>query len=136
MTSRFGEVGTSPGQLSRDCTAITFTPDGSQLIIAERQAKRLSLFTTAGALNFVRCVGVCVLGDGCMDVLQSATGEYVVADYSNHRVCVFSPDGSELVRSWGVKGNGDGQFAYPTALAASGRHLYVMDASDRVQVFE
>ncbi len=77
-----------------------------------------------------------VLGDGYKDVLLSVSGEYVVADDDNHRVCVLSPDGSELVRSWGVEGAGDGQFEFHTALAAARRHLYVMDAGgNRVQVF-
>ena len=70
-------------------------------------------------------------------VIEESLGEYVVADCHNHRVCVFSPDGSELVRSWGVEGTGDGQFQYPVALAVAGQHLYVMDhCNDRVQVFE
>ncbi len=100
--SRFGEVGTAPGQLSKYCTGIRFTLDGSHLIVAEWEARRLSLFTTAGV--FVRCVGVGMLGGGFLDVLQSVSGEYVVTDIRKHRLCVFSPDGSELVRSWGVQG--------------------------------
>ena len=62
-----------------------------------------------------------------------------MADIANHRVCVFSADGSQLVRSWGTKGTRRGQFRLPTALAVAGSHLYVLDgdsASARVQVFE
>ncbi len=52
-------------------------------------------------------------------------------------MCVFSPDGSELVRSWGVEGTGDTQFRNTTALVIAGQHLYVMDQIEgRVQVFE
>ena len=60
-----------------------------------------------------------------------------MADYGNHRICVFSADGSMLLRSWGSEGTGDGQFKYPTALAVRGSRLYVLDnSSPRVQVFE
>ncbi len=105
------------------------------MIVAENESKRLSLFTATGV--FVKCVGVGVVGGRSMDVLQSAHGEYVVADFWSHRVCVFSADGLELVRSWGMRGFGTGQFMFPVALAAAGRHLYVMDCgSGRVQVFE
>ena len=137
VTSRFGEVGTAPGHLGMFCVGIRFTPDGNHVIVAfvEDGTKRLSLFTTAGV--FVSCVGMGVLGRGNMDVMQSVCREYVVADCESHRVCVFSPDGSMLLRSWGVRGTGDGQFQFPTALAAAGKHLYVMDScGGRVQVFE
>ena len=77
------------------------------------------------------------LGRGYKDVVLSSSYEYVVADHNNHRVCVFSADGSQLVRSWGTEGTGDGQFSMPTALAVAGSHLYVLDMnSGRVQVFE
>ena len=60
-----------------------------------------------------------------------------MADVYNNRLCLFSPDGLELLRSWGTMGNGDGEFEYPTALAIAGSHLCVLDyGSARVQVFE
>ena len=135
VTSWFGEVGILPGQLSNWCTGIRFTPDGGHLVIAESQAKRVSVFTTAGV--FVKCVGVGTLEDGLNDVVMTSSGEFVVADAEHNRVCVFSPDGLELVRSWGSFGPGDGEFDDPTALALVGEHLYVLDCeSERVQVFE
>ncbi len=86
---------------------------------------------------FVRCVGEGVLGYSLLDVAFSVTGEIVVSDCAGHRVCVFSPESGELVRSFGAKGTGDGQFDGPAALAAAGKHLYVLDwDTSRVQVFE
>jgi hypothetical protein len=82
-------------------------------------------------------VGVGVLSQGTIDILQSAADEFVVTDCLNNRVCVFSADGVELVRSWGGSDVCDSQFRHPTALAAAGHHLYVMDRMNgRVQVFE
>ena len=60
VTSRFGEVGTAPGELSEACTGVRFTADGAHVIVAEYQAARLSLFTTAGV--FEKCIGVGALG--------------------------------------------------------------------------
>ncbi len=72
-----------------------------------------------------------------MDVLLSASGEYVVADSDKSRVCVFSPDCSELARRWGSYGTGHVQFQFHIVLAAAGQHLYVMDGDGgRVQVFD
>ncbi len=64
-------------------------------------------------------------------------GELLVADYDNHRVCVFRADGDTLLRTWGTRGTADGQFKYPTALALVDTKLLVLECdSARVQVFE
>ncbi len=124
------------------CNAVQFAQDGSHLIIADGPGMDpgdpLLVHDVALSTEEVKCVGEGVLcRGGTGDVVQSVSGEYVVADFDNHRVCVFSPDGSEVVRSWGLVGTGDGQLQSPTALAAAGKHLYVIDASSsRVQVFE
>jgi tripartite motif-containing protein 71 len=39
-----------------------------------------------------------------------------VSDFSNHRVQLLNPDGT-YIRSFGSKGNGDGQFNYPLSIA-------------------
>ncbi len=62
-------------------------------------------------------------------------GEIIVADNGNHRICVFSPVGDTLIKTWGSQGTAAGQFHHPSALAVSGSYLYVMDDT-RVQVFE
>ncbi len=43
-----------------------------------------------------------------------------VADFGNHRVQVFEPDGT-FVRKWGAPGSGDGQFRYPFGVAVLAR---------------
>ena len=64
-----------------------------------------------------------------------AGDEVIVADVGGHRICVFSPDGDTLIKTWGSVGTAAGQFQQPKALAVAGSYLYVMDDT-RVQVFE
>lgn len=135
VTKKWGAAGKEPGQLGDKCEGIRFSPDGSLLVIAERDEKRASMFTCEGV--FVRCIGVGVLGGYSVDVDFTSAGEVVVADMEHNCIRVFSPDGAVLVRSFGTRGALDGQFSYPTALAVAGTHLYVLEfGQSRVQVFE
>ncbi len=87
--------------------------------------------------GFVKHIGACVVADGPKDVLFAPNGELLVADYNNHRVCVFSADGDTLLRTWGTRGSADGQFEYPTALSLVNSKLFVLECKRvRVQVFE
>ena len=123
-----GITGTYPG-------GIRITPDGKHVLFCEYSTPRLSLFTLEG--KFIKHIGAGVVGTSHKDVEFTSSGEIIVADSSNHRVCVFSADGSTLLRSWGTNGTGDGQFSGPVALAVRGPRLYVLDlSSPRVQVFE
>jgi len=68
--------------------------------------------------------------------------EVFVSDTNNHRIQVFSPDGTYL-RSWGSQGSGPGQFGFPKGIACSASgEVFVVDVgftgsanSARVQVF-
>ena len=53
-------------------------------------------------------------------------------------ICVYSPDGSTLLRQWGgERSDADGKVKSPWALAMCAGQLFVLDASGpRVQVFE
>jgi DNA-binding beta-propeller fold protein YncE len=133
LISRFGSRGEGPGKIGRYATGIRLTPDGTCLLVAEYRNGRLSLFTVDGV--FVKHIGAGELAKGPKDVSFGAGGEIIVADSGNHRICVFSPDGDTLIRTWGSYGTAAGQFEYPRALAVSGLYLYVMDHT-RVQVFE
>lgn len=74
------------------------------------------------------------------DVLVAPNGMIFVAEGhgdDNARVMKFSPDG-RLVKQWGRKGTGKGEFDQPHALAMDSRgRLYVGDRSNnRIQIFD
>jgi DNA-binding beta-propeller fold protein YncE len=71
------------------------------------------------------------------NIAVGPTGDLYVSDgYGNCRVHRFSPSG-ELERSWGVPGDGPGQFYLPhgIACAADGRVFVCDRENDRIQIF-
>jgi DNA-binding beta-propeller fold protein YncE len=136
LLRRFGSRGNGPGQIGGYATSIRFTRDGLSLLIAECSNRRLSLFTVDGV--FMKHIGADIVDYWSNnDVSFGAGDEIIVADSGNNRICVFSPDGDTLIKTWGSYGTAAGQFEYPIALAVSGSYLYVMDnLKTRVQVFE
>ena len=132
----FGDYGAAPGQLKYCCNGIRITLDNHHIIVSEsdKKAGRLSMFTLAG--EFVRCIGVGELA-GTHDVDFTDSSDIIACDSSKHRVFVYSADGSTVLRQWGGRGDADGEFKWPTAVAMCGGQLYVLDeGSNRVQVFE
>jgi hypothetical protein len=86
---------------------------------------------------FVKLIGDGVVAGGFNEAQFAPNGELLVADLSNHRVCVFSADCDTLLRTWSTRGFADGQFEYPTALALVDSKLFVLERnSARVQLFE
>jgi sugar lactone lactonase YvrE len=76
------------------------------------------------------------------DVITNDKGEIFISEghgaNQNDRILVFSPDGKTIVRQFGKRGSGPGEFNQPHALAfdAQGR-LYVGDRSNnRVQILD
>jgi hypothetical protein len=76
------------------------------------------------------------------DVITNEKGEIFISEghgaNQNDRIVVFSPDGKTMVRQFGKRGTGPGEFNQPHALAfdAQGR-LYVGDRSNnRVQILD
>ena len=130
----FGDYGRAEGQLSCGIGGVRFTPDNRHIIIAEQYNNRLSLFTVEGA--FVKCIGVGA-GLNCpADVEFAPNSDIIVASRGDHRIVMFSADGSTVLRSFGDEGSGPGQFKYPTALAMQSGQLFVLDRDNtRVQVF-
>ena len=133
----FGDYGDVPSQLMVYCYGICFTPDSRHIIVTESNGGgtgRLSMFTLAG--EFVRCIDEGKLQDAA-DLEVTNNGDVIVCDGYTHRICVYSADGSTLLRQWGGEGYADGRFSHPTSLAMCGSLLYVLDEiSNRVQVFE
>jgi DNA-binding beta-propeller fold protein YncE len=67
-------------------------------------------------------------------VRDPSTGQLFVADTYGHDVKVFDAHGA-LVATHGARGNGDGQFNYPSHLALAGGELYITDTmNNRIQV--
>ena len=134
----FGNYGAAQGQLMMYCNGVRFTPDSRHIIVAESNGygtrSRLSVFTLAGV--FVRCIGEGEL-QVATDVEFTDNGDVIVSDSWAGYQYVHSADGSTLLRQWGGKGDADGNFTEPTALAIRGSQLYVLDeVTERVQVFE
>lgn len=128
----FGPKGLGEGQLCRS-RSMRFTPDGAHIIIAENFNYRLSVFKMCG--EFVRWIGVDSL-EWPNDVDFAPNGDILVADHDHDRVCMFSSDGSTLIRTFGSEGAGPGEFIYPIGLALHSGLLYVLDeGTARVQVF-
>lgn len=72
------------------------------------------------------------------DVAFGPNGEVFVADgYGNSRVVKFSKDG-RLLKTWGKRGTGEGDFNTPHSIVADAQgRLYVADRENyRVQVFD
>jgi DNA-binding beta-propeller fold protein YncE len=84
------------------------------------------------------------LGEFGHDVLKRPTGlardaergRVYVADTYAHDIKVFDDDG-KLLKVIGQRGEGDGEFNFPTHLAFAGGKLYVTDTlNSRIQVFD
>ena len=71
-----------------------------------------------------------------ISLTTDANGLILVAEYGQHCVSVFNPDGT-FNRCFGFRGNGIGQFTYPQGVAISPNgELYVSDRDNhRVQIF-
>jgi len=69
-------------------------------------------------------------------ITTNIEGNIIVAEYGNHRIQVFDPDGQYL-RKFGTRGSGDGRFYYVHGLAADSEgHIIIADESNnRIQVF-
>lgn len=129
LTRSFGRERPAVTQRCRSA-GLRFTPDRHHIMVAESVNNRLTLFTLTG--EFVRCFS----SREPFDVDFAPSGDILATDCDNHSVCVYSPDGSNVLRSFGCWGYGKGCFNYPIALATHGDHLFVLDSdSPRVQVF-
>jgi sugar lactone lactonase YvrE len=106
-----------------------------RVLVSDSTGRCLHAFSTDGTYQaqlaptgvFERPAGVAI---------QPATGNLYVADVMAHHIVILSPDGLLLSRM-GTRGNGPGEFNYPTNLCfdSAGR-LYVSDSLNfRVQQF-
>lgn len=109
-------------------------PDGT-IFVADGGRKQVLAFDGGGKL--VRAYGRAGELVNPTDAALSPDGERLyVADSKAHRIVLFDALTAERVGAFGEKGEGPGQFAFPTSLAfAPGGELYVVDQiNSRVQV--
>ena len=106
----------------------------SEILVADADLRSVFRLNQKGEL----------LGEFGQDVLQRPTGLardaqrglIYVADTHGHDIKVFGDDGT-LQRVIGKRGEGDGEFNFPTFLAFADGRLYVTDTMNtRIQIFD
>ncbi|MEF8940008.1 MAG: hypothetical protein V5A22_09185 [Salinivenus sp.] len=133
-------IGKAPDRFTYP-TDVAVLPDGG-FVVADAYNHRIKRYTAADTLGWMRPQNQNWADSttGTFNVATAVTagpdGHIVVADFYNHRIQIFSPDGSFLA-AFGEQGTGEGQFERPVDLAfdEEGR-LHVVDfGNDRIQVF-
>ncbi len=123
------QFGSGPGHLKYP-RGIRLFADGSGAVFADCWSHRLCVFALSG--EFVAEVGNRQQGmDYPRDVLECALdGSFIVTNL-NHNLIKLSRDGVS-VDMYGKRGGGDGEFCWPTALAALPNDgCLVVDSSNR-----
>jgi DNA-binding beta-propeller fold protein YncE len=105
--------------------AIASTPDGDQILVADRELGTVFAFDLKGLL-----LGE-VVGQGlvqrCGGIAVCANGDVLITDADTGQVVRVSSNGLEVARSGG-RGTGDGKFNTPTAVAeAPDGTVWVLD---------
>lgn len=133
--------GTSSGMFNYP-TDVDVLPDG-RIVVADAYNDRIQLFTETG--KFIRQWGgffaLNVAGPfrgwfrTAVGVTVDPGGLIYVADFLNHRIQVFTPEGRFLT-VFGRFGRGPGAFDRPTDLIVMGKRVVVVDfGNNRLQVF-
>ncbi len=108
---------------------------GAMVYITDSKNNRVVVFDTSG--NYISTIGEGVALKLPWDNQVDCFGNLFIADVHNHRILEFNPWGDKLL-SFGVKGDGAGQFRLPhgITLSSDGKYLYVCDTyNNRVQKF-
>ncbi len=121
-------------------TDVAVLPDGG-FVVADAYNHRIKRYTADDTLGWMRPKNQNWADSttGTFNVATAVTtgpdAHIFVADFYNHRIQEFTPDG-QFVQMFGEKGTSAGQFDRPVDVAAKGDTLYVVDfGNDRIQVF-
>ncbi len=112
---------------------VAWDPQGT-LFVADSVGGRIYAFDSKGNVRAV--IAGSIVSHPCGMAFHAGTGRLFVADTGFHQVIVINRDGSPVARL-GSRGNGPGQFNYPTnvAIDKAGR-IFVSDSLNfRIQVF-
>lgn len=110
---------------------------GGRIYVADSAAGRIFVFDPNGV--FVRFIGQ-RKNEGYFKrptglALDRASNRIFLTDTLRHSVYVVGTDGT-IEQAWGARGDGPGEFNYPTAVAVADERVFVLDAMNfRVQVF-
>jgi DNA-binding beta-propeller fold protein YncE len=119
---------------------VALSPDETELLVVDFGNARIEVIRARDG-QYLRGWGGRGSAKGQFErphsIVLTGSGEVLVADTHNHRVCVFALDGT--CRGWiGSQGSGAGQFEHPVFLAwsSTSRELCVRQFKDlRVQFF-
>lgn len=122
-------------------TDVAVLPDGG-FVVADAYNHRIKRYDAEGSLAWMRPKDQnwADSTQGAFNVATAVTtgpaGTIFVADFYNHRIQAFTPDG-QFVQAFGTKGTGDGQFERPVDVAFDDEGtLYVVGfGNDRIQTF-
>ena len=134
-----GSFGEGAGQLHAPVgLALHSSAHGAFLFCADSRNHRIAVFLTTPELRFVRTFGSHGTGAGELGPTSSgiylacSEGELFVADRANHRLQVFSTEGS-LLRTIGQRGTAPGCFRRIRGVAVHRRKIFTGEC-ERVQV--
>jgi DNA-binding beta-propeller fold protein YncE len=113
---------------------VTVTPSGS-VIVADSKLRKV--FAVSGAGAFLRNYeSDTAFSSPCGVAYDASTGQLYVVDANRHQVSVFAEDGRFLFR-FGKRGGGQGEFNFPTHVAARNGRVYIVDSMNgRVEAFD
>ena len=125
----WGEYGNADGEFDA-CVGIAIGP-GDVIHTTEFRNKRVQRFTTDG--KFLSSFPVRLSPGG---LAVDGQGNVYVAYWNDNLIAAYSPDG-KVLREWGQKGTGEGEFQLPGSIAfGPDGLLYVPDqGNSRVQKF-
>jgi DNA-binding beta-propeller fold protein YncE len=139
LLEQWGENGTNVGQLIFP-RSLAVAPDGAIWVSEYAFAERIQKFSPGGT-NVLLSVGRPGGGPGEFNRAEGigvdAEGRLYTADSCNHRIQVFSADGTFL-RQYGTPGNRPGEMSYPydIRIDAGGRQFVCEFGNSRIQVFD
>jgi sugar lactone lactonase YvrE len=125
----WGAPGGEKGEFSA-CVGITIGRN-DEVYTAEFRNQRVQRFTSEGQF-----LGTFPVQPHAGGIAVDPEGNVYVAHWNSNKLAAYSPSG-ELLREWGVKGTGDGEFQLPGSVAfGPDGLLYVPDqGNSRVQKF-
>ena len=130
----FGSEGSDPGQFSYP-VSVSVDMIGNVLVADFKD--KIQIFNKNG--RFISSINT-VLGqplNGPVSVSVGADGNVYIVEHGSNRVSVFD-DSLHYIKSFGKKGDKDGEFSYPYCITVSSDNIvYVSDtANNRIQLFK